>query len=288
MTNVSFNPTAKFVNTHFVDEQYHKYHSQLIHQHKDVMELFYVMEGSGRYIVGKREYAIQSGNLVICNSNILHGEAPFQEHSMQSYCCVLRDVSIPHMPPNTLMAPSYNPVLQLKVNKQSVEHILLALHTLNTQSSQNEHVCEMLANALLEIVYNEFLNRKVSAGLTGQKTEDLIRNITEYLDEHFMEDISLQHLGDIFHMSHYYLAHIFKRETGESPIKYVMHRRIGEVQNLLMNSDMPIGKIGETLGFGEHCHLNTMFKKYIGVTPSQYRKYFQNLNSTASTKTELL
>jgi len=279
MTDVSFIPVAKFVTTHFVDEQFHKHHSQLIHQHKDVLELFYVMEGSGRYFVGKREYAIQAGNLVICNANILHGEAPFQDYAMQSYCCVLGNVNIPEQPLNTLMAPAYNPILQLTDNKPVIEHILLALHNLNIQPAPNRPVCEMLANALLEVVYNEFLSKKATNDFTVQKTEDLIRNITEYLDEHFMEDISLQHLGDIFHMSHYHLAHIFKKETGESPIKYVMHRRIGEAQNFLMNSDMPIGKIGEMLGFGEHCHLNTMFKKYTGVTPSQYRKNFQNLRN---------
>lgn len=271
--------TVKFVSTHFVDEQYHKHHSQLIHQHKDVLELFYVMEGRGRYLVGKREYAVQAGDLVICNANILHGEAPFQDYSMQSYCCVLTGIHIPKMPPNTLMGPNCNPVLRLVANQQAVEHTLMALHALNNQSVSNEHVCDILANAFFEIVYREFLDSKSLYDTAVQKTEELIRNITEYLDEHFVEDVSLQRLGENFHMSHYHLAHIFKKGTGVSPIKYVMQRRIGEAQNLLMNSDMPIGKIGEVLGFGEHCHLSAMFKKYVGVTPSQYRKYFRNVRT---------
>lgn len=278
MTNISILPWAQFADTHFVDEQYHKHHSQLVHQHKDVLELFYVMKGYGRYIVGKREYAMQPGNLVICNAHIMHGEAPFQDHAMQSYCCVLRELQLPLLPPNTLTAPADNPVLLLTNNKQAVEYILLAIHTLNIQSPQNTHLCEMLGNTLLAIVYEEFLSRKATTNVHEQKTEELIRNITEYLDEHFMEDVSLQDLGDRFHMSHYYLARIFKKETGVSPIKYVTYRKIGEVQNLLMNSAIPIGKIGEMSGFGGHCHLDAVFKKYIGVTPSQYRKHFQKLN----------
>lgn len=278
----AFIPTAKFVNTHFVDEQYHQQHSQLVHRHRDVLELFYVMKGEGRYIVGNREYAIQPGSLVICNADILHGEALFQEHAMQSYCCVLRDVYIPNMPPNTLMAPTHTPILQLTMYKQPVEHMLLALHALTTQSLEDRHICEMLANAVLEIVYKDLLNSAITNDPIKQKTEELIRNITEYLDEHFMENVSLQQLGNIFHMSHYYLAHVFKTETGLSPMKYVMHRKIGEIQSLLMNTDMLISEIGETLGFSDHCHLCSAFKKYIGVTPSQYRKHFQSNKVTTS------
>lgn len=281
MTSLPFVPAAKFVNTHFVDEQYHKHHSQLVHQHKHELELFYVMKGSGQYIVEKREYAVQPGSLVICNAGILHGEVPFQKYNMISYCCVLTDVQIPNLPPNTLMNAVYSPVLSLTANRQSAEHILLALHDLNTQPEPNEHVCNLLSNSLLDIVYREILKLKASNNPRKQKTEDLIRSISEYLDEHFMEEITLQQLGEIFHMSHYYLARLFKRETGRSPINYVMHRRIGEAQNLLMNSDMPIGKISESLGFGEHCHLNSMFKKYIGITPSGYRKHFRQPKTVA-------
>ena len=61
-----------------------------------------------------------------------------------------------------------------------------------------------------------------------------------YLDEHYMEPIQLQSLGERFHISQFYLSHIFKAETGLSPMKYVMHRRIGQSQNLLMNTDMPV------------------------------------------------
>ena len=44
-------PTAKFVHLHVVDERYHEQHSQLLHKHDDLLELFYVMKGEGQYIV---------------------------------------------------------------------------------------------------------------------------------------------------------------------------------------------------------------------------------------------
>lgn len=99
--------------------------------------------------------------------------------------------------------------------------------------------------------------------------------MTHYLDQHFMESLQLPELGERFHISHYYLSRLFKEETGLSPMKYVTYRKIGESQNLLMNTELPIGTISDRMGFLDNCHFNTTFKKYIGLTPTQYRQHFQ-------------
>lgn len=264
--------TAQFAGTHFVDEKYHQQHSQLIHRHDDVLELLYVMQGTGSYIVRDHAYPLQPGNLVVCNAGILHGEPPNQKHTMQSYCCVLRGLTVPGLPPNTLMDHSYNPVLYFSSDKPAAEHILMALREL---SQDYAGIHNMLANALLNMVYIKLQKRQRSNDLTRQNSEELIQNITAYLDEHFTEPVSLPELGSRFHMSHYYLSHVFKSETGLSPMKYVLHRKIGEAQNLLMNTTQPLGEIGERLGFSDSCHFSSMFKKYIGITPSKYRQHFQ-------------
>lgn len=279
MKNNNISPTAAFVNTHFVDEKYHERHPQLLHRHDNVIELLYIIQGSGNYFVGDHSYVVQPGNLVICNAGVLHGEPAFQKHSFQSYCCVLSDLQLPNLPPNTLTEVSHHPILFFSQDKVDVENIMLTMHSLNTQSNEYHQVCNLLANALLNIVYiklqdRQLQNRRQPTELNQKSNEDFIQNITQYLDEHYMEAISLQDLASIFHMNHYYFSHIFKVETGISPMKYVMHRRIGEAQNMLMNTDVTIGTIAEKLGFGDNCHFSSMFKKYVGITPTQYRKHF--------------
>lgn len=266
---------AQFVNTHFVDEKYHEQHSQLIHRHNDVLELLYIMKGEGQYIVAGREYIVQPGNLVICNAGVLHGETPFCKHTLQSYCCVLQGLALAGLPHNTLFPPRSNPVIFFSEERDAVEHILLALHQLNTMPGADWHVCNMLSDALLGIVAAKLHKRQQTNALFQKNNEEFIQNIMQFLDEHFMEPLCLPELGDRFHISHYYLSHIFKTETGLSPMKYVIYRKIGESQNLLMNTDLPIGAISEQLGFSDNCHFSAMFKKYIGLTPSQYRRHFQ-------------
>lgn len=102
---------GQFVYFHFVDEKYHEQHSQLLHKHNDTLELFYVMKGEGQYIVAGKKYFVQSGNLAICNAGIMHGEQPFHRHNMESYCCVLKGVSLQGMAPNTPSRQEQNPIL---------------------------------------------------------------------------------------------------------------------------------------------------------------------------------
>ena len=58
-------------------------------------------------------------------------------------------------------------------------------------------------------------------------------------------------------------------------MQYVIHRRIGEAQSMLVETELPIHRIEEQLGFGSSCHLTSMFKKYVGLSPREYRKHYR-------------
>ena len=62
-------------------------------------------------------------------------------------------------------------------------------------------------------------------------------------------------------------------------MQYLYKRRIGEAQSLLIDTDTPIGEIADRLCYGTINHFNTVFKKYVGITPGRYRKSFKTMNS---------
>lgn len=180
---------GQFVHLHFVDEKYHEQHSQLLHKHDDALELFYVMKGEGQYIVAGKKYFVQSGNLVICNAGIMHGEEPFRRHNMESYCCVLQGVSLQGLAPNTLSKPEQNPVLYFSDDRAVVEHILLALYMLDRQDIDHKTALGQLANALLSIVYDKLHRRQQPNMIADKNTEEFIQNIMQYLDTHYIEPL---------------------------------------------------------------------------------------------------
>ena len=262
-----------FVELIYVDEEYHKNHSQLIHKHDDVLELFYIMSGSGQYTAAGRTYPVQRGSLVICNAGVMHGESPYWHNTMLSYCCVLRGLSIPGLPHNTLTDAARSPVCFFIDDRETVEYILLALHHQKCQPDVSPAVSHLLANALLNLVYAKL--RHLSDDADIKHNEEFLQNIATWLDQHYMEPVTLEELGRRFHISPSYLSHIFKTETGFSPMKYLLYRRIGESQRLLMNSELPVSSISDQLGFNDSSHFCRTFKKYIGLTPSAYRRHFR-------------
>ncbi len=264
---------AEFVELIYVGEEYHRNHSQLIHKHDDVLELFYIMNGSGQYTAAGRTYPVRRGSLVICNAGVMHGESPYWHNTMISYCCVLRRLMVPGLPKNTLTAPTSSPVCFFIDDRETVESILRALHQQQVTQDSPQVVSCLLANALLNLIYARLCRYADDTDVI--RSEEFLQCIIAWLDNHYREPMTLEELGTRFHISPSYLSHIFKTETGFSPMKYLLYRRVGESQRLLMNSDLPVSQISDQLGFNDNSHFCRTFKKYVGLTPSAYRHHFR-------------
>ncbi len=266
----------RLVDTFFVDETYSQNHAHMVHKHADVLELLYIYSGTGRYQVGHQVYAVQEGDLVVCNGQTLHGESPFQKHTMQTYCIALSGVQMDELPPDCMIDAEQKPVLSLGDVTDTVQSLMITLHNLFSEKPHDEVLCQTLAMSIFLLVYRVNAIRQMSDRIMAErKTESLMRSITEYLDQNYKEPITLTEISDALHISVSYLSHLFKRETGLAPMQYVIYRRIGEAQSLLMETDQPIHCIEEQLGFGSSCHLSATFKKYVGISPKEYRQHFR-------------
>ena len=106
------------------------------------------------------------------------------------------------------------------------------------------------------------------------RTDIIAGQVKHYIDTHFDEQFTLQDISDAIRVSPYHLAHMFKETTGYSPMQYTVRRRLGEAQSLLITTSLSVTEIAVSVGFGNPCHFNTMFSKYIGMSPSRYRSSY--------------
>ncbi|MFD6440955.1 bifunctional transcriptional activator/DNA repair enzyme AdaA [Peribacillus sp. NPDC060186] len=110
-------------------------------------------------------------------------------------------------------------------------------------------------------------------------TEEWIEQITEWINQHYSEPLTLNKLADISHGSPYHLQRLFKRVKGLSPTEYIQQLRLEKAIRMLESSEQPVTEIGLAAGFSSTPYFITLFKKKMGNTPSGYRKaYHQNLN----------
>ncbi|MFF2289110.1 bifunctional transcriptional activator/DNA repair enzyme AdaA [Peribacillus butanolivorans] len=109
-------------------------------------------------------------------------------------------------------------------------------------------------------------------------TDEWIEQITEWIEQHYSEPLTLNILADISHGSPYHLQRLFKRVKGLSPTEYIQQLRLEKAIRMLESSEQPVTEIGLAVGFSSTPYFITLFKKKMGYTPSGYRKaYHQNL-----------
>jgi len=99
----------------------------------------------------------------------------------------------------------------------------------------------------------------------------LISEILRYVDEHYSEKIDLSTLSAKFYISREYVSKIFKRKAGENFVDYLTRKRLREAQRLLLDTDLPLSFIACAAGFNDEGYLIKVFKRNIGVTPTEYR-----------------
>jgi AraC family transcriptional regulator len=110
--------------------------------------------------------------------------------------------------------------------------------------------------------------REDSGGLPRRKLQQAIA----YINEHLSEDLSLTAISKELEMSQYYFSRLFKQSMGVSPYRYVMCQRMERTKYLLRTTSLSVAAIAKRVGFAHQNQLTIQFRKFVGTTPSQYRK----------------
>lgn len=96
--------------------------------------------------------------------------------------------------------------------------------------------------------------------------------ILNYIQEHYMEPISLTEIANQFHFNPSYLSSYFSAHNSEGFSEYLNRVRVERAAQLLEQGEMSISEISEHVGYSDHSYFTKVFKKINGVSPSQYRK----------------
>ena len=128
----------------------------------------------------------------------------------------------------------------------------------------------------LEIEFNTYVNKCMEQmkNNTDEKHRELMETIQCYILEHISSDLSLSSVADHYHISAPYLSTIFKQQTGENFVKYVIKVKMDFASHLLLETKLAVNEVAENTGYTNLNSFSNAFKKFYGLSPSQYR--FQN------------
>lgn len=101
--------------------------------------------------------------------------------------------------------------------------------------------------------------------------EKYVREAIHYLKEHFREEMSLKEVAQQLGISESYLIRIFKIETGHTFIEYLTNYRIVKAIELLKDKAIKVYEVSGMVGYNDSRYFSALFKKYVGVTPSEFK-----------------
>ncbi|WP_373231912.1 helix-turn-helix domain-containing protein [Cohnella sp.] len=139
----------------------------------------------------------------------------------------------------------------------------------------------MIQSLIGTVRYDNFVNKLCDywrniarhAGQVNQfEGSPIIGTAIKYMKNHHQEKVSLKGIAEYCHVNPYYLAHLFKRETGMSCFEFLTKLRIEKSLYLLDNTDMTVQNIAVQVGFPDANYFSRKFKIIMDCSPSGYRE----------------
>lgn len=254
------------------------------HFHQE-FELSFITEGSGKRIVGDSIEKFHPGDLIFIGPHVPHvwfsEESHRRQHSRRTLESVYMLFNQEILPEGLTILPEFENVRRaIKLSERGiritgdtlneVSRIMLQLPYLNKMKrlmffyeimdliGQAES-CTYLASA--EYVKSKFATKNTR-----------INRIHEFLMKNYQNEIDLEQVADIVHMAPASVCRFFKSSTGHTIFEYLNKIKIDFSCQLLLNSDRNIIDISYDCGFNNLSHFNQQFRKFVGKTPTDFRK----------------
>lgn len=250
-------------------------HPRILHSHEHHLELLLICEGSSEFMIHNQRRKVQQGDLVVYNAGIVHDDLTGPETDVGLYCIAASGIAVPGLKENALIPDDAPCVYPAKERYALIRHLCeIMFETLSEDARDAEILCQSLLQSVLTAAL--LTVRHMDAAPSEEIAEDRIlsERVRTYIDAHYTEPINLQTIAEHLHVSPYYMSHVFKKMSGYSPIQYLLRRRIGEAQTLLISTDLPIVEIAMAVGFDTQNYFNAQFTKHVGVPPKKYRENY--------------
>ena len=105
--------------------------------------------------------------------------------------------------------------------------------------------------------------------------DSILDDILYYIDSNYHNNIKLETIAPLFGYNSAYLGKLFTKAIGENFNSYVDSRRIEHSKKLLAQQNIKVYEVAERVGYKNVDYFHKKFKKYVGISPSEYRKQFR-------------
>ncbi|MFB9277029.1 helix-turn-helix transcriptional regulator [Cohnella cellulosilytica] len=241
-----------------------------LHQHENSSEMLLIVGGEGEFRVDGKVYAAKEGCLLVYNRGVWHEERSIGDGFKAVYAGY-SGLQIRGLPPDYLTGTEQPACVELKEHFLPIRQLFYETVTeWNSPLPESDTVANGLLGALIGRVAR-LLHYSEEAKVRRRPGKEAVHQARRYLEENYPSDISLAILAKLTHMNAYHLIHLFKGETGMSPIQYLIRYRMEVAKQYLATTELPMVDIADKVGYKSETYFQNLFKKTTGVSPGKYR-----------------
>lgn len=245
------------------------------------MEFIYVHEGEGSAIIDQNIYPFKPGSLMYFQPFQLHrvkAEIRSSECYIRSKLLLEPSVVKSYMEQFTIVQRFFLYLRHSNLDCQVIQvaepsQIDALFHLYNSRNKELTHTEGFALFLML------FLNRVKEQWTAKNQAEREIQirhicyaeHVMQWIESHYHEEFTLAALVKELHLSSFHISHLFRKATGSTITEYLIYRRLREACLLLRTTSLPLQEISNRIGINNVSYFCQLFKKSLGVTPSQYR-----------------
>ena len=235
------------------------------HYH-DCFEVYYLQAGTCWYFIDRKSYRLTAGDIALIPAGVIHKTSYETEKSSRSllYCA---EGLIPESARQILMQLPYFP--KSKENAALVQGIFRRIQAEyeNPDPYSQDAIRILVAELLLLIA------RKSQMGHHEKQESPIVEKAAGYIQEHYMESVTLHDVAEHCFVSREHLSRIFKKETGFGFNEYLNVYRLKRANAILAeNPKSKVSQVAVRCGFGDSNYFSKQYKKMYGVAPTQTKR----------------
>lgn len=263
-----------FSDRHFILPSITQYIPE--HWHEDI-EYFYVVEGCIEFMVNGKNMHIEKGEGICVNSKRIHSNWSNKGDYCEficlaihpSYMCASNYIEQKYVTP--ILSPGSNDYILLKQTdwtKCIIDEILNIFAAENNTKALELKIIEASFKCLRYMHENiDFSMAKQAAPIHA----NTFKSMMSFIQDHYMEKISLDDIAASGNVGKTLCAKIFKRYVAKTPGDYLISHRITKSMELLTGTDLSVTDIAFQTGFTSGSHYTKTFREMVGCTPTEYR-----------------
>ena len=230
-----------------------------------------ILEGYSEFVCADRLHVVERGTLVMMNPEVVHACNPRQDSAWAYYMM--------HLDTDWLALLLFNAGIRTSVHWQNTQSDTLVNATIYKEFVT---VCEGLMDLTRSCVQKSTMLEDYLVKLftqldnTREQSKSVLPlnnlyQVANYLNQHCLEETSIELISAKFGLSTGYLIRAFKRHFNMTPHAYRLNCRVQRGQQAL-KAGQAIANVAYDVGFSDQAHFQRVFKQRVAATPNQYRR----------------